>query len=90
MKKLLKRVRFVFQIRRFIPFLVEFFRSKEIATSKKVISILFMVGYIVFPFDLIPDVFGVFGIVDDVAIFMFILQQMVNMAPSHLKRKYGF
>jgi uncharacterized membrane protein YkvA (DUF1232 family) len=89
MRKLLKRVRFIFKIRRFIPFLVEFFRSKEVPSAKKLISFLLVVGYMLFPFDVIPDFFGFFGIVDDVTIFLFILQQIVKMAPADLKNKYG-
>ncbi|MBA2874749.1 YkvA family protein [Thermaerobacillus caldiproteolyticus] len=89
MRKLFKRLRFVLKIRRFIPFLIEFFRSKEVAAYKKIISMLFIVGYIVFPFDLIPDWLGIFGIIDDVTVLMFIFQQIVKMAPSHLKNKYG-
>ncbi|QPA31514.1 YkvA family protein [Thermaerobacillus caldiproteolyticus] len=89
MRKLFTRLRFVLKIRRFIPFLIEFFRSKEVAAYKKIISMLFIVGYIVFPFDLIPDWLGIFGIIDDVTVLMFIFQQIVKMAPSHLKNKYG-
>jgi uncharacterized membrane protein YkvA (DUF1232 family) len=47
-------------------------------------------GYFVFPFDLIPDFLVVFGLVDDVAIAILILQQMVKIAPSSLKEKYNF
>jgi uncharacterized membrane protein YkvA (DUF1232 family) len=43
----------------------------------------------VFPFDIIPDWLGLFGVIDDVAVLLFILQQIVKMAPSHLKNKYG-
>ncbi|WP_044748875.1 YkvA family protein [Bacillus alveayuensis] len=89
MGKFLRRMRFIFKIRRFIPFLAEFFRSKDISNSKKLLSVLLIGGYFLLPFDAIPDIFGFFGMVDDVAIFLFILQQIVKMAPVDLKHKYG-
>jgi len=89
MKKLIKRFRFMFKIQRFIPFLVEFFLSQEVSLSKKIISILLVGAYIMLPIDAIPDFLGIFGLVDDVTIFMLILQQIIKMAPTHLKNKYG-
>jgi uncharacterized membrane protein YkvA (DUF1232 family) len=89
MKKIWKRLRFIVKIRRFIPFLIEFFRSQEVSAFKKTFSILLLAIYMVFPFDIIPDWFGLFGIIDDVTVLLFILQQIIKMAPSHLKDKYG-
>jgi uncharacterized membrane protein YkvA (DUF1232 family) len=89
MRKIWKRLRFIVKIRRFIPFLIEFFRSQEVSTFKKSLSILLLAIYMVFPFDIIPDWFWLFGIIDDVTVLLFILQQIVKMAPSHLKNKYG-
>lgn len=89
MTKLLKRIRFVVKFRKSIPFLKEFFLSKEVQFRKKLISILFIVAYVFFPFDLIPDFLSLLGIVDDVVIAGFILQQIVKLAPTTLKAKYG-
>lgn len=88
MKGFIKRVWFIFKIRRFIPFLVEFFLSKEVSNTKKIVSILLVAGYMLLPFDAIPDFLGFLGIVDDVSIFMLILQQIIKMAPANLKNKY--
>ncbi|ERI07898.1 YkvA family protein [Aneurinibacillus aneurinilyticus] len=89
MRRFLQRVRFIFNVRKFIPFLFRFFASKEVSMQKKLLSCLLLIGYIVFPFDLIPDFFVFFGMLDDVAVFMFVLQQMVKMAPPQLKEQYG-
>jgi hypothetical protein len=35
MRKVWKRLRFIVKIRRFIPFLIEFFRSQEVSMLKK-------------------------------------------------------
>ncbi|MFC0523772.1 YkvA family protein [Pontibacillus salicampi] len=88
MFKLWKRIKFVFQLQKSIPFLISFFRSKEVAGSKKGLSILFLVAYILLPTDLIPDFFGLIGFVDDLTIFTFVFQQIVKMAPDSLKEKY--
>ncbi|WP_440604531.1 YkvA family protein [Bacillus sp. GB_SG_008] len=89
MRKLWKRIRLIFQVRKFIPFLCEFFTSKDVEFKKKVLSILFLCGYVMFPFDIIPDFLLFFGVLDDVAVILFILQRIVKMAPFHLQDKYG-
>jgi uncharacterized membrane protein YkvA (DUF1232 family) len=88
MMRFVKRVRFLFNIRRSVPFLVDFFRSKEVSLFKKVFSIGLVAGYFWLPFDLIPDVFIFFGIVDDLAVFAFVLQLIVKMAPKELQNRY--
>lgn len=89
MNKFLKRIGFIFKINRFLPFLAEFFTSKEIPTRKKLLSVLFLVGYVIFPFDAIPDFLTFFGILDDLAVLTFVLQLIVKMSPQNLKDKYG-
>ncbi|WP_163528387.1 YkvA family protein [Halobacillus ihumii] len=88
MRKIWRRIRFLFNIKRSIPFLIGFFRSPEIANGNKVIAILLMLGYLLFPWDVIPDFLVVFGLVDDLAVLTFILQQIVKMAPDSLKKEY--
>ncbi|WP_146810161.1 MULTISPECIES: YkvA family protein [Aneurinibacillus] len=89
MRKFLRRIRFIFNIKRFLPFLFAFFRSREVSTRRKLLSCLLLVGYIVFPFDVIPDFLSFFGILDDLTILTLVLQQIVKMSPQHLKDKYG-
>ncbi|HYK73838.1 MAG TPA: DUF1232 domain-containing protein [Pseudoneobacillus sp.] len=89
MKKFLKRIRFIFNIKKFIPFILDFFRSKQIPLRKKLFSLLLIITYFLLPFDLIPDFLSFFGILDDLSIFLFILQQMIKMAPHSLKEKHG-
>lgn len=89
MGKLFRRIRFILKINRFLPFLFEFFTSKDIPIRKKLLSLLLVVGYILFPFDVIPDFLVFFGILDDLAILTFVLQQIVKMSPQSLKDKYN-
>ncbi|QFT91112.1 hypothetical protein FIU87_20890 [Bacillus sp. THAF10] len=88
MRKVLKRLRFVFTFWRFIPFLVDYFRSREVSGTKKITGFVLLLGYVVFPFDLIPDYVLLFGAVDDIVIITFVLERLVKMAPASLKEKY--
>ncbi|NBJ71235.1 MULTISPECIES: DUF1232 domain-containing protein [Clostridia] len=90
MKRLWKRVRFLFTFHRSIPFFKDFFTSKEVANTKKLFFVLLLLGYFIFPFDMIPDVILGFGLIDDVSIAVFLLQWMVKMAPEAIKEKYSF
>ena len=56
--------------------------------KKKILSIALLIGYVMFPFDLIPDFLLFFGVLDDVAVVLFILQRIVKMAPVQLQKKY--
>lgn len=60
----------------------------EVPFRKKGISVILLLVYIFFPYDLIPDFLLVLGIFDDVVIATFILQRMIQMAPESLKEKY--
>lgn len=88
MVRFVKRVRFLFNVRRSIPFLVDFFRSGDVPLLKKGLSVGLVAFYFWLPLDLIPDVFLLLGIVDDLAVFTFILQLMVKMAPEELQKRY--
>lgn len=88
MVRFLRRVKFILNIRRFVPFLLDFFTSREVPMPRKLFSVLLLVGYALFPFDAIPDFLMFFGILDDVMVLTFILQQIVKSAPQSLKDKY--
>ncbi|MRH43668.1 DUF1232 domain-containing protein [Aquibacillus halophilus] len=84
-----RRLKFLFNFKKSIPFLKEFFFSSQVKSAPKIFSIVLILGYIIFPFDIIPDYLLAFGILDDVAIAGLILQQIVKVAPEQLKEKYG-
>ncbi|MFC0470456.1 YkvA family protein [Halalkalibacter kiskunsagensis] len=88
MRKVLKRITFIFKVWKFVPFLKDYFLSKEVSKGKKVIGVLLIVVYVIFPFDIIPDFLTFIGIIDDIVIATFIFERMVKMAPESLKRKY--
>ncbi|SDK30401.1 YkvA family protein [Sediminibacillus albus] len=89
MIRFVRRLKFLVNFKKSLPFLRDFFLSKEVKVKTKIFSLLLMVGYILFPFDIIPDFLIVFGVIDDVAVAGLILQQMVKMAPESLKVKHG-
>lgn len=86
--KFLKRIKFIFKFWNSIPFIVDFFRTKEVDLYKKILSSLMILTYAFFPFDLIPDFISLFGIVDDIVVTSFIIERMVKWAPETLKNKY--
>ncbi|MCP3029283.1 YkvA family protein [Halobacillus sp. A5] len=90
MLKMWRRIKFLANLKKSIPFLIRFFRSREVSTNKKVISIALMLGYVVFPWDLIPDFLVLIGFIDDAAVLAFILQQIIKMAPASLKEEFEF
>ncbi|MFG6120542.1 YkvA family protein [Thalassobacillus sp. B23F22_16] len=89
MIRIWRRIKFIFQVRRSIPFLKDFFTSKEVKGSHKGLSVILFLAYLIFPFDVIPDWLAVIGLVDDLAVLAFILQKIVKMAPDSLKEKHG-
>ncbi|MDZ5472815.1 DUF1232 domain-containing protein [Bacillus sp. 31A1R] len=88
MLKFFKRMKFILKFWRFIPFLKDYFLSKEVELHTKALGILLILTYAFFPFDLIPDFLAFFGIVDDVVIATLVLERLVKWAPSSLREKY--
>ncbi|MEH7443910.1 DUF1232 domain-containing protein [Bacillus sp. JJ1122] len=88
MKKFFKRIRLIFKVKKFFPFLIEFFTSSTVAVKKKIFSVGLIFGYFLFPFDLIPDFFTFIGLVDDVGVLLLVFQQIIKMAPDELKNKH--
>ena len=78
----------IFKVKKFLPFLIEFFTSKTVPIKKKVISIGLVIGYFLLPFDIIPDFLTMIGVVDDVGVMLLIFQQIIKMAPDELKDKH--
>ena len=88
--RLWKRIKFLFKFHKSIPFLKDYFLSKEVSLIKKLVAILLGVLYVVFPFDIIPDYIIALGVIDDVVVVTLILQQIVRMAPESIRKKHRF
>ncbi|WP_373895093.1 YkvA family protein [Virgibacillus sp. CBA3643] len=89
MYRFFNRIRFLFKFHKSIPFMKDFFISNEVKLATKVLFSVLIIGYIALPFDLIPDFIMLFGILDDTAIAIFLLQLMVKVAPESLKEKHN-
>jgi uncharacterized membrane protein YkvA (DUF1232 family) len=59
-----------------------------VSGTKKITGVLLIIGYLIFPFDLIPDYLLFVGVLDDIMVVTFVLERMVKMAPASLKEKY--
>ncbi|WP_343800783.1 YkvA family protein [Bacillus carboniphilus] len=90
MRKFFRRFTFVFKFWKSVPFIKDFFLSNEVETYKKVLSGTLILGYALFPFDIIPDFILLLGIFDDVVVIGFIVERMIKWAPPSLKEKYRF
>ncbi|MFD1038330.1 YkvA family protein [Virgibacillus byunsanensis] len=88
MVRFFKRIRFLFKFHKSIPFLKDFFITREVSIVKKVLFVFLIMGYIIFPFDIIPDFLLFFGILDDATVAILLLQQMFKAAPDALKEKH--
>lgn len=84
-----RRLKFILTFWRFIPFLFEYFLSRDVNYASKGLSILFLVGYTVFPFDLLPDFITGLGIFDDVVLISYIFQRIIKNSPEALRKKYN-
>lgn len=85
-----RRLKFLFKFHKSVPFLKDYFLSKEVSFIKKVTILLLIVLYIVIPFDVIPDYLLLFGLIDDVVVVTFILQLVIKMAPPSIREKHNF
>lgn len=67
----------------FFVLLVRLARDERVSPMAKVMAGV-VVAYFVLPLDLIPDVLGVVGSVDDVAVALFALEQIAERIPAEL------
>ncbi|WP_226681731.1 YkvA family protein [Sutcliffiella horikoshii] len=88
MLRFFRRLKFIFTFWRFIPFLIDYFRSGEVSVAKKLVGVVLLLAYLIFPFDFIPDYLLFFGVLDDVMVVTFVLERIVKLAPASLKEKY--
>lgn len=82
MKKLLKRIFFIFTLHKSVPFIFRFFTSKEISWKKRGLFALLIVGYAAFPLDLINDFLLGIGMIDDVTVIALLLDIMKKQVPD--------
>lgn len=66
---------------------VRLFFDRRVGTMAKLIP-LAMIGYIISPLDLIPDLFLPFGVFDDLSAFLVGLQLFIRSAPPEVVQEY--
>lgn len=68
--------------------LVKLVMDKEVRTDFKV-KLVFALTYFIMPFDLIPEgIIGVVGLIDDIALAAYVLNDFINKTDDVLIKKY--
>lgn len=67
----------------------QLFRDDRVPTYAKVLPALLVVGYIIFPLDLIPDPLLGLGQLDDLAVFLLGLALFRALVPDHIVKEYS-
>ncbi|WP_017727679.1 YkvA family protein [Halalkalibacterium ligniniphilum] len=89
MTKMSRGLRQIFRVRKFLPFLFDFFTSKDVRFPLKLLAIALIIGYWALPLDVIPDFIMLFGFIDDMAVLLIVLQLIIQIAPQKLREKHG-
>lgn len=76
LKKILKKILFIFNLKESIPLFFNFFKSEEVKTRKKIMYAVIILGYIGLPLDFIADFIPVVGLMDDITVLAFIIDRM--------------
>ncbi|WP_413374747.1 YkvA family protein [Alkalihalobacillus sp. 1P02AB] len=87
MKLFFRRAAFLLTFWRSIPKLFRFYRIKEIKLSTKLLYTGALFGYLLLPYDLIPDFIIGLGFVDDVLVVGFLLDRMIRITKAHDKKR---
>ena len=89
-------LRFLFHIPNFVRLVWRLLKDPNVRAYKKALPILaafVSAGYLLFPFDLLPDPYAILGQLDDATVLLLILVPsvwlFVRMCPKELVRKYS-
>lgn len=84
-----KATRAVMNLKKDVPLTVKLLGDARIARLDKFVFLFAAIGYLIFPYDFIFD-FPLFGQLDDLAIFVYMVNWFVNRAPMDIRREYGW
>ena len=84
-----KGVRAVWNMKKSLPLTVHLMKDARVNRLNKLIFLFVTIGYLLFPYDFIFD-FPVFGQLDDLAIFLYMLNWFIQRTPKAILEEYGW
>lgn len=84
-----KGVRAVWNMKKSLPLTLHLMKDARVDRLNKLVFLFVTVGYLIFPYDFIFD-FPVFGQLDDLAIFLYMLNWFINRTPKAILEEYGW
>lgn len=84
-----KGVRAVWNMKTSLPLAVNLMTDSRVDRANKLVFLFVTVGYLLFPYDFIFD-FPLFGHIDDLAIFLYMLNWFITRTPKDILDEYGW
>ncbi len=84
-----KGVRAVWNMKKSLPLTLHLMKDARVDRLNKLIFLFVTIGYLLFPYDFIFD-FPIFGQLDDLAIFLYMLNWFINRTPKAILEEYGW
>ena len=84
-----KGVRAVWNMKKSLPLTVHLMKDARVNRLNKLIFLFVTIGYLLFPYDFNFD-FPVFGQLDDLAIFLYMLNWFIQRTPKAILEEYGW
>ena len=84
-----KGVRAVWNMKKSLPLTLHLMKDARVDRLNKLIFLFVTIGYLLFPYDFIFD-FPIFGQLDDLAIFLYMLNWFISRTPKAILEEYGW
>lgn len=84
-----KAVKAVWGLKKTVPLAGKLMMDVRVARSNKIILVLVVFGYLLFPYDFIFD-FPLFGQFDDLAVLVLMLNWFIRNTPEFILKEYGW
>ena len=84
-----KGERAVWNMKKSLPLTLHLMKDARVDRLNKLIFLFVTIGYLLFPYDFIFD-FPIFGQLDDLAIFLYMLNWFINRTPKAILEEYGW
>lgn len=84
-----KGVRAVWNMKKSLPLTLHLMKDARVDRLNKLVFLFVTIGYLLFPYDFIFD-FPIFGQLDDLAIFLYMLNWFISRTPKAILEEYGW